>query len=157
MPQKLLKFKNHEVHSITTFFEGKTNANIAIWVMQTAMGGKFLTVALDKEDYTLELVKKSGMLNVNFLLVGQEKYISRLGRKSGRDIDKLAKIDHNLDERGCPFLRHTAGYIQCKVHSYADSYDHELVICEVLKQVSFPTEKELLTHHYLREKGLVRG
>jgi len=50
MPKSLLKYKNYDVHSITTMYEGNSNANIATWVMQTAMGGKTVCVALYKVD-----------------------------------------------------------------------------------------------------------
>lgn len=158
MPRKILKYKNYDIHSVSTVaLDGRLNANIAMWVMQTAMGGKMLCVALDKTDYTLELVKESGILNVNLLAQDQTKLIAKLGRKSGRDTDKFKNLAYALDDRGCPYLSEAVGYIQVKVTGYADSGDHELVVCEVLKQTVLHTEKKVLTHHYLREKGLVRG
>lgn len=158
MPRKLLKIKNYDVHSITSITpDGRKNANIATWVMQVAMGGKMLCVALYKIDYTLELVKESGLLNVNLLAEDQTRLIAKLGRKSGRDVDKFKNLAHELDERGCPYISDAIGYVQCRVTGYADGGDHELVICEVLKQVTLHPDKKVMTHHFLREKGLVRG
>lgn len=158
MPRKLLKFKNYDVHSVTSATpDGRQNANIATWVMQVAMGGKMLCVALYKIDYTLELVKESGLLNINLLAEDQTRLIAKLGRKSGRDSDKFKNLAHEHDERGCPYISEAIGYIQCKVTSYADGGDHELVICEVVKQVVLHPDKKVMTHHFLREKGLVRG
>ena len=158
MPRKLLKYKNYDIHSISVAApDGRLNANIAMWVMQTAMGGKMLCVALDKTDYTLDLVKESGILNVNFLAEDQTKLIAKLGRKSGRDTDKFKSLAYELDSRGCPYLTEAIGYVQVNVRSYANGGDHELVVCEVLKQIVLHPEKKVLTHHYLREKGLVRG
>lgn len=158
MPPKLLKLKNYDVHSITTAtVDGRQNANIAIWVMQAAMGGKMLCVALYRVDYTLELVKEAGLLNVNLLAEEQTRLIAKLGRKSGRNVDKFKNLPYALDERGCPYLTEAIGYVQCRVTGYADAGDHELVICEVQKQVVLHTDKQVMTHHCLREKGLVRG
>ncbi len=134
MPPKLLKLKNYDVHSITTAtVDGRQNANIAIWVMQAAMGGKMLCVALYRVDYTLELVKEAGLLNVNLLAEEQTRLIAKLGRKSGRNVDKFKNLPYALDERGCPYLTEAIGYVQCRVTGYADAGDHELVICEVRK------------------------
>lgn len=156
--KSLLKFKNYDVHAISTATaDGRQNANIATWVMQTAMGGKMLCVALYKIDYTIELVRESGILNVNLLAQDQTNLIPKLGRKSGRDGDKFKKLPHGLDERGCPYLSEAVGYVQCRVLNTADSGDHELFVCEVVKQVVLNPEKAVLTHHFLREKGLVRG
>ncbi len=158
MSRRLLKYKNYDIHSITTATsDGRQNANIAMWLTQTAMGGKMLCVALDKSDYTLALVKESGILNVNLLAEAQTKLIAKLGRKSGRDIDKFKNLVYELDNRGCPFLTEAVGYVQCRVTGYADGGDHEIVICKVLKQKVLHPDKRVMTHHFLREKSLVRG
>ncbi len=158
MPSKLLKYKNYDIHSITTTTtDGRKNANIAMWVMQTAMGGKMLCVALDKKDHTLKLVKESGILNVNLLAEEQIRLIAKLGRQSGRDVDKFKNLPYLVDERGCPYLTEAVGYVQCRVTDYADGGDHELVICEVLKQIVLHPDKPVMTHDFLRERGLVRG
>ena len=87
----------------------------------------------------------------------QTNLIAKLGRKSGRDSDKFRNLKYDLDDRGIPFLTEAIGYIQCKVLHSTDSGDHEIFVCEVLKQVILNSEKEVMTHHFLREKGLVRG
>ncbi len=159
MTKSLLKYKNYDVHSITTVsLLGKINANIATWVMQSAMQGKFITVALDKTDYTIELVKESMILNVNLLAKEQaKKLIPKLGRKSGRTSNKFINLPFEMDERGCPYLTEAIGYIQCRCVGSIDSGDHELFVCEVLKQKVLNPEKEVLTNDYLRAEGLVRG
>ncbi len=157
MPKSLLKYKNYDVHSITTSHDRNLNANIATWVMQTAMGGKVVCVALYKIDYTIELVRESKMLNINLLHTEQTNLINKLGRRSGKDSNKFKNLKFELDNRGCPFLTEAIGYVQCKVLHSTDAGDHELFICEVLKQVVLNPEKEVMTNNYLREKGLVRG
>jgi flavin reductase (DIM6/NTAB) family NADH-FMN oxidoreductase RutF len=157
MPKSVLKYKNYDVHSITSVHEEKINANIATWVMQAAMGGKMLCVALYKIDFTIELVRASGILNVNLLAKDQTNLIAKLGRKSGRNSDKFKNLKHELDERACPFLTEAVGYVQCKVLHSTDAGDHEIFVCEVLKQIVLNQDKEVMTNNYLREKGLVRG
>ena len=162
MPKRLLKYKNYDVHSITSVAGAGTearrqNANIATWVMQTALGGTRLAVALYKIDYTIELVQESGLLNVNLLAQDQASLIRKLGRQSGRDVDKFARLPHAHDERGCPYLTEAIGYVQCRVTDTADSGDHVVFICEVLKQIVLNPAKTVLTNDYLRDKKLVRG
>jgi flavin reductase (DIM6/NTAB) family NADH-FMN oxidoreductase RutF len=156
MKQSVFSLKDYEVHSITTAHDSKTNANIATWVMQSAMKGKFLAIALYKPDFTITLVKESSILNVNLLSMEQAKLVARLGRKSGRDTNKLLRIPHQFDARGCPFLTEAVGYIQCHVHDKADSGDHEIFVCEVLAQQVLHPDRNVLTYHYLKENGLSR-
>jgi flavin reductase (DIM6/NTAB) family NADH-FMN oxidoreductase RutF len=49
------------------------------------------------------------------------------------------------------------GYISCEVHDSADSGDHEVFCCRVLGQYLLHPEKTVMTHHWLKEQGLVRG
>lgn len=157
MAKSLTKFKQYDIHSITTCFEGTKNANIASWVMQTDMKAKVMAVALYEPDFTLELVQQSGILNVNLLAVDQHKLISRLGRKSGRQTDKFKTLLWANDSRGCPYLTEAIGYFKCNVHSLVPAGDHMLAICNVLGQYLLHPQKDVLTLSYLREHKLVRG
>ncbi len=172
MPKRLLKYKNYDVHSVTTVAgadasDRRTNANIVTWLTQTAMGGKVLAVALYKIDYTIELVRESGVLNVNLLATDQTALIRRLGQQSGRPVqggpglgggkDKFKNLPHALDDRGCPYLTEAIGYAQCRVLHSIDAGDHELFVCDVLKQVVLNADKAVMTYQLLKEKKLVRG
>jgi flavin reductase (DIM6/NTAB) family NADH-FMN oxidoreductase RutF len=157
MPKRLLKYKNYDVHSITTVANGRQNANIVTWLMQTAMGGKVLAIALYEVDYTIELVRESGILNVNLLATDQTGLIRKLGQQSGRERDKFKNLPHALDERGCPYLTEAVGYVQCRVMHTTNAGDHELFICEVVKQVVLNPDKTVMTNDFLKEKKLIRG
>ncbi|WP_080238067.1 flavin reductase family protein [Spirosoma rigui] len=157
MPKRLLKYKNYDVHSVTTVANGRKNANIVTWLMQTAMGGKVLAVALYNVDYTIELVRESGILNVNLLATDQAGLIRKLGQQSGRNRDKFKNLPHALDDRGCPYLTEAVGYVQCRVMHTTNAGDHELFICEVIKQVVLNPDKNVMTNEFLKEKKLIRG
>lgn len=157
MPRRLLKYKDYDVHSVTTVSNGKRNANIVTWLTQTDMGSKVLAVALYKADYTIELVRESGILNVNLLAIDQTSLIRKLGQQSGRDKDKFNKLPYALDERGCPYLTEAIGYVQCRVSHSTDAGDHELFICEVVRQVVLNPDKEVMTNAFLKARKLIRG
>ncbi|MFD2938098.1 flavin reductase family protein [Spirosoma flavum] len=157
MSKRLLKYKNYDVHSITTVAGGKQNANIVTWLTQTDMGGKVLAVALYKVDYTIELVRDSGILNVNLLATDQTRLIRKLGQQSGRDKDKFKNLPCALDNRNCPYLTEAIGYAQCRVIHSIDAGDHELFICDVLKTVVLNPDKEVLTNTFLKVNRLIRG
>jgi flavin reductase (DIM6/NTAB) family NADH-FMN oxidoreductase RutF len=157
MPKRLLKYKNYDVHSVTTVANGKQNANIVTWLTQTAMNGKVLAVALYKVDYTIELVRESGILNINLLSTDQTRLIRKLGQQSGRDINKFKNLPYALDDRECPYLTEAIGYVQCRVMHSTDAGDHELFICDVLKQVLLNPDKDVMTNSFLKAKKLIRG
>ncbi len=157
MPKSLLKLKNYEVHAIGSSFGDKKNLNIATWVMQTAMGGKRVVVAFYKPDLTLQLVKASGHCCISILAENQASLINKLGRKSGRDTDKLTRLEVGFDDFGNPYPANAIGYLQCEVVSWTHCLDHELAICTVLKSKVLHPGLKPLTLNFLREKKLVRG
>ncbi len=155
--RSVFKFKNYDVHSITTKAGEGINANIATWVMQSAMKGKYVTVALYNIDYTIKLVEESKILNINLLSTQQTNLIAKLGRRTGRDINKFTKLPHAFDERGCPYLTEAIGYIQCETEGSIISGDHTLFVCKVLKQQVLNKALTVLTNNYLKEEGIVRA
>lgn len=162
MPRKLLKYKNYDIQAITTvaYTDSDTprrNANIVTWIMATDMGGHVVAVALYKVDYTIELVRESGLLNVNLLATDQISLVRKFGQQSGRERDKLKRVPLQVDERGCPYLTDAIGYAQCRVLHSTDAGDHELFICQVEKQVVLNPDKPVLTYALLREKKVIRG
>ena len=157
MAKSILRLKNYEVHAIGSAFAEKLNMNIASWIMQTSMDGKTIVVALYKPDFTIELVKSSERLCISLLAESQSNLIGKLGRKSGRERDKMKNLDFGLSAGGCPFLTQAIGYLDCEVISWADGGDHELAICKVSKTQILHADNVPLRLNYLREKGLVRG
>ncbi|QIP11155.1 flavin reductase [Spirosoma aureum] len=167
MPKRLLKYKNYDVHSITTAVgigttDQRYNANIVTWLMQTDMKMRVLAIALYRVDYTIELVRESGILNVNLLATDQSRLIRTLGQQSGRVAngiyrDKFKNLPYTLDERGCPYLTEAIGYAQCHVLHSTDAGDHELFICAVQKQIVLNPEKEVMTYAFLKAHKLIRG
>lgn len=121
------------------------------------MKARVMAVALYEPDYTLELVRQSGILNINLLAVDQYKLVAKLGRKSGRQMDKFKKLAWENDARGCPFLTDSIGFFQCEVDKWVSAGDHVLAVCNVLAQCLLHPNKEVLTLSYLREHKLVRG
>jgi flavin reductase (DIM6/NTAB) family NADH-FMN oxidoreductase RutF len=162
MPRKLLKYKNYDIQAVTTVAGPDSdvprhNANIVAWMMATDMSGSVIAVALYKVDYTIELVRESGILNVNLLATDQIGLVRKFGQQSGRTRDKLKRVPYRLDERGCAYLTEAIGYVQCRVLHSTDAGDHELFLCQVEKQVTLNPSKRVLTYALLREKKVVRG
>lgn len=157
MPKRsVLALKNYQIHAISTCYEGKNNANIASWVMQSAMKGKRMLVSLYQPDLTIELVRKSGILNVHLLGTHQRKLIQNLGKKSGREFDKLEGLEWEADFRGCPVLQESVGVIHCVVEKELEGYDHNYFECSILKQKVLLEEQEVMTTHWLKTKGIIR-
>jgi flavin reductase (DIM6/NTAB) family NADH-FMN oxidoreductase RutF len=53
-------------------------------------------------------------------------------------------------------LTEAIGYVACETHDVADSGDHDVFTCRIVRQVVLNPENEPLTYRYLKEIGLIR-
>ena len=70
------------------------------------------------------------------------------------------------DDRSETWLNHlvvlddtgeAVGYVQCRVSHSTDAGDHELFVCEVIKQVVLNPDKEVMNNSFLKARKLIRG
>ena len=120
----------------------KINGCIINTAIQAASEPNTITVAINKANYTHDMVKATGVCNVS--VISEEAsfdLFKHFGFQSGRDVDKFADYpaaNYKTAENGVPYI--TAGtnaYFSLKVKDTVDLGSHTLFICE-------PTEMEVL-------------
>ena len=128
------------------------NAQIANTVIQVSSEPPTISVCLNKNNLTHELVKKSGVFSVSVLAQDTPlSFIGSLGFKSGREVDKLDGINYKTGETGAPIVLDNAlACLEAKAISAADAGTHtifigELVCAGVLK------EGEPMTYAYYHQ------
>ena len=120
----------------------KINGCIINTAIQAASEPNTITVAINKANYTHDMVKDTGVLNIS--VISEEAsfdLFKHFGFQSGRDVDKFAdypKDNYVTAENGIPYI--TAGtnaYFSLKVKDTVDLGSHTLFVCE-------PTAMEVL-------------
>lgn len=120
----------------------KINGCIINTAIQAASEPNTITVAINKANYTHDMVKATGVCNVS--VISEEAsfdLFKHFGFQSGRDVDKFADYpagNYKIAENGVPYI--TAGtnaYFSLKVRETVDLGSHTLFICE-------PTAMEVL-------------
>ncbi len=126
---------------------GKPNAMIADWVMQVSFRPRLLAVAMERDSTTLANVREERVFTVN--LLKQEgngmalaagfvqpqhgaKVRGRSAAEAAREHDKLAGVDHELTEGGCPILSDALAWLSCELEAEHEVGDHVLVIGRVV-------------------------
>jgi len=122
------------MYIVSTEWEGKKNGQIANSVMQVTATPNTVAVCLNKENYTWDLVDKSGKFSVTVL---EEEvpmtFIGTFGFKSGRDIDKFASCTWARGLEGTPVVtEHALAWIEARVFNRVDVYTHSVFFGEVL-------------------------
>ena len=111
-----------------------------------------LSITLNKENYTEQLIEKSGKFNA--VVISQNidmDVIRRFGFQSGKDIDKYEGIAHREDRQQIPYVsEHTCAYYTCKVVSHLDVGSHVIFVGEVV-DMEVLSEEEVMTYAYYHQ------
>ena len=113
----------------------KANGCIINTAVQVASEPNRISVAVNKANYTHELLRQTGICNISVISrdAGFELF-KRFGFQSGREVDKFADFSKNsyeLAANGIPYITEgTNAYFSLKVEKEMDLGSHTLFICE---------------------------
>jgi len=136
---------SYGLYVVGTAYEGKINAQIANTVVQiNSEPVPTVAASLNNNNYTNELIKKSGIFSVNVLSNQTEMpFISNFGHKTGRDFDKFAAYQAEFGETGAPLLsgKEIAACIEARVIKTFDAGTHTIFLGEVVDAKKFDAQQ----------------
>lgn len=119
---------------VLTAKEGeKDNGCIVNTVIQVTTEPNCIAVAVNKKNYTHDMIERTGMFNVSVLTEKSsfETY-KHWGFQSGADVDKTKEITFSRANNGIIYLtEETNAYISARVRSSIDLGTHTLFLAEV--------------------------
>lgn len=149
---------NATVYSVSTAYGTSYNMNICTYVTAVSMQPKKFIVAIYNDTKTLELVKQSNCFVLQLLAESQYRMIPLLGQKSGKKIDKLARLEKRgltNDWRGYKILKDALAVMELKIINSFAGGDHQLFLCDLVAYKNL-NEGEALSLDILRAKQLIR-
>ncbi len=138
---------------VVTSNDGKRdNGLIVNTVMQVTSSPERVAVAINKSNYSHDVIRKSGKMNVNTLSVDAPfKVFEAFGFRSGRDVDKFADCSPSRTQNGLVLLpKYINSYMSLEVESYIDLGSHGMFICSV-SEAGVLSDKETMTYSYYHE------
>lgn len=139
---------------VVTCFDGKKqNGQIANTVSQVSSNPNRIAVNLNKANYTADVVRKTGIMNVctlNEQAPFQE--FRHFGFQSGRDVDKFADYEHyGVALNGVAYLtKYANSYISLKVFETVDMGSHWMFLCDITESVVL-NDVETMTYSYYQK------
>ena len=111
----------------------KDNGCIINTAIQVTTTPNRVTIAVNKDNYTHDMIARTGAFNVSMLSESAPFAIfERFGFHSGRTEDKLAGFTFERAENGIFYVpEHVASFISCKVVSTVDLGSHTLFLADV--------------------------
>lgn len=147
------------VYSVSSRHGADENMHICTYVSAVSMEPKRFMVALYKGTRTLELATAERRFVLQLLAEGDHGLIALLGRQSGHQIDKLARLrKRNLTTqwKGFTVLSNAAAWLEMDIIGEMDAGDHIMMLCDVIASRNVQ-ETKILTLDMLRARGLIRN
>ena len=129
----------------------KDNGCIINTVQQITQEPLKLSVAINKDNFTHDMIKESGVFNISVLTESVPfEVFERFGFKSGRDTDKFDGVDYaERSENGILYLtKYTNGLISGKVIEAVDCGTHTLFVADVTEAKILSDEKSVTYQYY---------
>ena len=134
------------------------NGYISNTVFQVTAEPPQFAAACNKDNYTSELISKTGVYAISVLKAEcKPEIIGTFGYKSGKDISKFDGMEIKYGETGVPIvLNDSIAYLECKVNKTIDVGTHLLFIGDLISAVLIDESGDPLTYAYYRKvrKGI---
>ncbi|MBM7623617.1 rubredoxin [Sporohalobacter salinus] len=152
MDLDVMKNISYGLYVISSKSDDEINGLMANAVVQTSADPPTISVCLNKDSYTNQLVKESKVLSISILEKETPlKLIGNFGFNSGRDINKFEDVDYKLGQTGAPvLLEHSLGYVEAEVINIVEVETHTLFICNIVNTENF-NKQEPMTYAYYHQ------
>lgn len=134
MDQKVMQKLSYGLFVLTAKDADKDNGCIINTAVQVTSEPNRITIAVNKGNYTHDMVKKTGVFNVSILSESAKfDTFKHFGFQSGRDVDKAVGITFKRSANGVIYLdsAEVNAYISGKVIESIDLGTHTLFIADV--------------------------
>ena len=129
-----MNFISYGLFVATTAFEGKHNGCITNTAIQVTTTPNQITVAINKQNYTNELVKKSKLLNISIISQKADfELFKHFGFQTGREVDKFNGYnDYKIASNGVSYItKGVNAVIVAKVVQEIELETHTIFVCAV--------------------------
>ncbi len=137
------------LYTVTSNDDTKDNGLIVNTVMQITNTPDRVAVAINKSNYSHEIIKQTGIMNVNCLSIDTPFSIfETFGFTSGKNTDKFKGTIPERSKNGLIVLsQYVNSFISLKTEQYIDIDTHGIFICTVT-DAEVLSDTETMTYDY---------
>jgi flavin reductase (DIM6/NTAB) family NADH-FMN oxidoreductase RutF/rubredoxin len=155
MNRTALQQCSYGVYIISAQESGKLNGQIANTVCQVTSEPATVSVCINKQNLTHELISRSRAFSVSILAEeAPMQFIGRFGFKSGRDSEKFEGINYKLGQTRAPIvLDHATSYMDCELVDSMDAGTHTIFLGRVVDADVVSDGRPMTYAYYHQVKG----
>jgi flavin reductase (DIM6/NTAB) family NADH-FMN oxidoreductase RutF len=109
------------------------NGFTASWIMQASFEPPLVVNCVKKDSISHAMLEKSGVFALSFLENGQKDLAAQFFKPKRRVGNKFDEVEfYEGAETGCPIIKDSLGYIECKVVGAVEEGDHTVYVGRVI-------------------------
>ena len=150
--RKAFENLSYGLYIVTSRNDNRLNGQIVNTVIQVTSEPPRVAVIINKKNLTHEYVSESQLFGVSVLEeTAPLTFFGPFGFRSGRDYDKLSKVQFKEGTTGCPLVtQNTLSILEARVIEQIDVGTHTVFMGDVVSSQVLKEGKPL-TYHYYRE------
>lgn len=154
MDKSVLWDLSYGMYAIGAKQEGADKGCIVNTVIQITSENPIVAVSMNKNNYTCEVIKNSGLFSVSILSEEVDSnVIAELGFSSGRDQEKFKLFETDHTQEGLPIVKQGAvGYLVCQVLNMVDTETHMVILARVKDAFKGTAQKPMTYAYYHSER-----
>lgn len=144
---------SYGLYIVTSRADGRLNGQVVNTVIQVTSDPPRVGVIINKENLTHEFISRSKVFGVTVLEEAAPlTFFGPFGFRSGREVDKLAKVRYREGRTGSPLItEHALSVLEAQVVDQVDLGTHTIFIGEVVHSEVL-REGRPLTYRYYHEE-----
>lgn len=132
LKKQVLRTFTYGLYAVSCADAGEVNAFTANWLTQVSFEPPLLAVSVENDSKSLPMILHSKKFMVNVYKVGDRELAGQLGKSLLKQPGKMAGVDYEIGENGCPILRDALAWVACEVRHSAPAGDSTLLVAEVV-------------------------
>lgn len=148
--RRAFKDLSYGLYIVTSRDQDKLNGQIANTALQVTSDPPRIAVIINKKNLTHEMITNSRSFAVAVLEEATPlTFIGPFGFRSGREIDKFAKVQYKEGVTGCPLvLEHALSVVEARVFDHIDLGTHTIFIGDVVNSEVLQDGRPLTYQYY---------
>ena len=150
LDRKAFRDLSYGLYLVTSFKGDHLNGQVVNTVIQVTSEPPRVAVIINKKNLTHDFILKSQVFAVSVLEESAPMaFFGPFGFKSGRDVDKLAKVAFKKGSTGCPLItEHALSVMEAEVIDRIDLGSHSIFVADVIGSEVLKAGRPLTYHYY---------
>jgi flavin reductase (DIM6/NTAB) family NADH-FMN oxidoreductase RutF len=111
----------------------EVNGFTVSWVMQASFEPPLVVNCVRRDSGSHEMIKNSGVFALSVLEDGQKDLAAQFFKPKRRVGNKFEEVEFYAgEETGCPIIKDSLGYVECRLVGSVEKGDHTVYVGEVI-------------------------